>query len=57
MLIIDVPKGSKALYVGENSRATIEFGLREYELLIARDTHFEVLSIDKESLHLRVVSS
>jgi hypothetical protein len=55
MLEIDVPKGSKVLYIGDNSKAATDFGLHEYELLIARNTRFEVLSINKGYLRLKVI--
>jgi hypothetical protein len=45
MLEIDVPKGSKVLYIGSNSKATTVFGLLEYELLIARSPLFCALCL------------
>lgn len=51
LIEIEVPKRSKAIYVGEDT------GWKYYkEIILDRNTKYEVLNFDENKLHLRVIN-
>ena len=56
MLAIDAPKGANCIYIGANSRVCKNNGRNEYELLLAHNTLFEVISIGDNTIHLQVLT-
>lgn len=48
LLDIKIPKGSKVLYIGENT----DYGVNEYELLLSNKTKYRILKIKNDKIIL-----
>lgn len=53
-MVVDVPEGSKGVYLGGSSGNFSEFG-GESELLLNRNTKVEVTKVEGNTIHCKVV--